>query len=74
MKIDLSGIRTYEIDLKNGVLKSEGVDDHARMLEALAHLKSSSSLPVAPFKEESVDFHAKLTPLFHPKLTPLIAV
>ena len=39
VKIDLSGIRTYEIDLKNGVLKSEGVDDHARMLEALAHLK-----------------------------------
>ena len=24
VKIDLSGIRTYEIDLKNGVLKSEG--------------------------------------------------
>ena len=46
VKIDLSGIRTYEIDLKNGVLKSEGVDDNARMLEALTHLKSSASLRV----------------------------
>ena len=46
VKIDLSGIRTYEIDLKNGVLKSEGVDDNARMLEALTHLKGSASLRV----------------------------
>ena len=54
VKIDLSGIRTYEIDLKNGVLKSEGVDDHARMLEALTVLKSSIPKPAAPSKEEPV--------------------
>ena len=61
VKIDLSGIRTYEIDLKNGVLKSDGVDDHARLLEALAHLKGSASLPVAPFKEESSASRSGLT-------------
>ena len=61
MKIDLSGIRTYEIDIKNGVLKSDGVDDHQRMLEALAHLKSSVSLPVAHSKEESSASRSGLT-------------
>ena len=55
MKIDLSGIRTYEIDLKNGLLKSDGVEDHQRMLEALGVLTASHkqiSQPAAPFKEE----------------------
>ena len=55
MKIDLSGIRTYEIDLKNGLLKSDGVEDHQRMMEALAVLtahKQPISQPAAPFKEE----------------------
>ena len=55
MKIDRSGIRTYEIDLKNGLLKSDGVEDHQRMMEALAVLtahKQSVSQPAAPFKEE----------------------
>lgn len=46
MKIDLSGIRTYEIDLKNGLLRSEGADDHERMLEALGVLTAHQQ-PVA---------------------------
>lgn len=33
-------IRPYEIDLARGILKSEGPDDHARMMEALAVMKS----------------------------------
>jgi site-specific recombinase XerD len=56
MKIDLSGIRTYEIDLKNGLLKSDGIDDHKRMLEALGvltALQQPISQPAAPFKEET---------------------
>lgn len=55
MKIDLSGIRTYEIDLKNGLLKSDGVEEHQRMLEALGVLTASQqqiSQPAAPSKEE----------------------
>ena len=53
LKIDLSGIRRYEIDLQKGVLKSDGEDDHKRMLEALALLKASChALPVASSKEE----------------------
>ena len=53
LKIDLSGIRRYEIDLQKGVLKSDGEDDHKRMLEALALLKGSGhSPPVASSKEE----------------------
>lgn len=55
MKIDLSGIRTYEIDLKNGLLKSDGVEDHQRMMEALGVLtahKPQVSQPAAPPKEE----------------------
>ena len=32
MEIDLTGIRRYEIDLKNGLLKSDGEEDHARMM------------------------------------------
>ena len=55
MKSDLSGIRAYEIDLKNGLLRSEGVDDHQRMLEALAVLtahKPQVPMPAAPVKEE----------------------
>ena len=53
LKIDLSNVRKYEIDLQKGVLKSEGEDDHSRMLEALAMLKGSVSQPAAPSKEES---------------------
>jgi len=53
VKIDLSGIRRYEIDLQKGVLKSDGEDDHRRMLEALALLKGSGHVPpVASLKEE----------------------
>lgn len=61
VKIDLSGIRKYEIDLQKGVLKSDGVDDHNRMLEALAHLKGSVSQPAAPSKEESSASSSGLT-------------
>ena len=55
MAIDPAGIRTYEIDLKNGLLKSDGVEDHGRMMEALAVLtahKPQVTQPAAPFKEE----------------------
>ena len=52
MKIDLSGIRRYEIDLDKGVLKSDGEDDHTRMMQALALLKGSVTQPVAPSKRE----------------------
>lgn len=53
MEIDLSRISKYEIDLQKGVLKSDGEDDHRRMLEALALLKGSGHAPpVASSKEE----------------------
>ncbi len=37
-KIDLSKIRRFEIDLKNGVLKADDAEDHQRMMEALEML------------------------------------
>ena len=33
-------INPYEIDLTRGIMRSDGPDDHARMLEALAFMKS----------------------------------
>ncbi len=40
-------IRPYDIDLARGILKSDGPDDHARMMEALAMMKSMpASQPV----------------------------
>jgi len=41
-------VKRYEIDLSRGILKSDGVEDHARMLEALALLKGASVAPPAP--------------------------
>ena len=43
---DLSNIRTYEIDLKNGYLKTDGTpEDHQRAIEALNTLKGLQGLP-----------------------------
>lgn len=43
--IDPDNARKYEIDLSKGVLRSDGPEDHARMLEALALLKQVQSAP-----------------------------
>lgn len=44
---DLSNIRTYEIDLKNGYLKTDGSpEDHQRAIEALNTLKELQGLPM----------------------------
>ena len=42
--------------------------------QLLPELKSGLSQNMERLNLYCVDFHAKLTPLFHPKLTPLIAV
>jgi hypothetical protein len=39
-EIDLSKIRKFEIDLSRGIAKADGPDDQARMMEALAMMKS----------------------------------
>ena len=55
MKCDLSGIRAYEIDLRNGLLRSEGADDHQRMTDALTVLSADKPqvlMPAASVKEE----------------------
>lgn len=43
-----SNIRTFEIDLSRGILKADGPEDHQRMLEALALLKSAPMPSAAP--------------------------
>lgn len=49
MPFDLSKIRTYKIDVKNGVFEAEGDSDHKRMLEALSIIhKSPVSLSQIP--------------------------
>lgn len=46
---DLSNIRTYEIDLKNGYLKTDGTpEDHQRAIEALNTLKGLQGLQATP--------------------------
>lgn len=52
MKIDLSNIRRYEIDLERGILKADGEDDHRRALEALQAIKSA---PRPPSMGESLE-------------------
>ncbi|OXI48265.1 hypothetical protein CFB84_04780 [Burkholderia aenigmatica] len=45
MKVDLSNVRKYEIDLEKGVLKADGAEDHQRMIEALNALKNAPKPP-----------------------------
>lgn len=45
---DTHRIKPYEIDLQKGILKSDGADDHARAMEALALMKSWQMTPQAP--------------------------
>lgn len=47
MPSDSSHIKTFEIDLSKGLLKADGPEDHARMLEALALLKATQIAPNA---------------------------
>ena len=42
-KPDLSNLSTYELDVSRGVAKSDGPDDHARMMDAIAALKALHS-------------------------------
>ena len=42
-KPDLSNLSTYELDISRGVAKSDGPDDHARMMDAIAALKALHS-------------------------------
>lgn len=43
--IDPDSVRKFEIDLSRGILRADGPDDHARMMEALAVLNSSPRPP-----------------------------
>jgi integrase len=60
--IDPDQVRRFEIDLSKGILKSDGAEDHARMMEALAMLqKAPIAVPIhapSPFTPEPLP-HAK---------------
>lgn len=43
---DTGGLRPYELDLQRGIMKSDGEDDHRRLMEAFAALKSMPQQPV----------------------------
>lgn len=47
MPSDSSHIKKFEIDLSRGLLKADGPEDYARMLEALGHLKAAQIVPNA---------------------------
>ena len=53
--IDLGDTKSFEIDLGRGVLKSDGVEDHQRMMEALAVMKEVRSFQPAPTQATQVD-------------------
>lgn len=46
LNIDLDSVFKFEIDLSRGILKADGLDDHARMMEALAVLNSTPRPPI----------------------------
>jgi site-specific recombinase XerD len=47
-KPDLNELSTYELDLSSGVAKSDGPEDHGRMMEAIEALKALNAGQVAP--------------------------
>ena len=48
MDIDLSKIRKYELDLSRGIAKSDGAEDHQRMMDAIVLLQKSQNQPHTP--------------------------
>lgn len=43
--LDLDKVRQYELDLARGIAKSDSPEDHARMMEAIALMRSIPSAP-----------------------------
>ncbi|MBC3864337.1 phage integrase SAM-like domain-containing protein [Undibacterium jejuense] len=43
MSIDLNNIKKYELDLSRGIAKSDGPEDHQRLMEAMAFLRESQN-------------------------------
>ena len=43
MDIDLSKIRKYELDLSRGIARSDGAEDHQRMMDAIVLLQKSQN-------------------------------
>ena len=46
MTIDWSKVKKYEVDLQNGIFKSDGPEDHRRMLELLGKVGKFDHLPI----------------------------
>ena len=70
--IDLSEIRTYEIDLSRGVFKSNGQEDHQNLLATLEVLTRKNSLSLTKSDDLSeapsrsallLEFHSHFTPV-----------
>lgn len=52
--INLDDTKSFEIDLGRGVLKSDGAEDHQRMMEAMAMMKEVKSFQPAPVPETPI--------------------
>ncbi|MFZ6693639.1 phage integrase SAM-like domain-containing protein [Undibacterium sp. SXout20W] len=56
MSIDINNIKKYELDISRGIAKSDGPDDHQRLLETLALMRETQSQKQQPIlKESSLD-------------------
>ena len=56
MSIDLNNIKKYELDLSRGIARSDGPEDHQRLLETLALMRENQSQKQQPIlKESSLD-------------------
>ena len=52
-KPDLSDLSTYELDISRGVAKSDGPDDHARLMQAIDAMKALHAGQPAPITPAS---------------------
>ena len=56
MSIDFNNIKKYELDLSKGIARSDGPEDHQRLLETLALMRENQSQKQQPIlKESSLD-------------------
>ncbi len=56
---DFSDVKRYEVDLKAGIFKADGEDDHLRLLEALKLIRDINQ-PQTQTKEPSIPFERVL--------------
>lgn len=66
MTIDLKKIKKYDLDLANGIFKSNGADDHRNMMEALETIGRLNLLPQQDKQQKVQSTQQSQQPTRHP--------